>query len=299
MKAHVGFIGLGAMGMPMARRLAQAGHRLAVHDRDAARMRALEALGAESFDSPAALAGTASIVFTCLPDPDTVANVVLGPEGIGQGRAAQIVVDLSTTGPRMAAELGHKLAERDIGYLDVPVSGGRRGAQAGTLMLMVSGAPAHHERVAPLLHCLGTSKYCGPQPGLAQLLKVINNMMSVAALAVTSEAFALGVKAGLDAVLMLDVINGSSGRNSATEDKFPNAVLPRTFDFGFPVRLSIKDIGLCLSEADALGVPMPIGNTVRQLLFMTRAEFGADADFTHIASLYERWAGVHIGKDTE
>ena len=122
----------------------------------------------------------------------------------------------------------------------------------------------------------------------------IANLLAAAALVATSEAMAMGVKAGLDARVLIDIINASSGRNSATQDKFPRAILPRTFDFGFATALSYKDVRLCVEEAEAMGVPMVVGSAVRQMLAVTKARFGADSDFTHVAKLLEEWAGVEI-----
>ena len=129
---------------------------------------------------------------------------------------------------------------------------------------------------------------------LAQTAKLANNLLAATALVATSEVMAMGVKAGLDAKVLIDIINASSGRNSASQDKFPRAVLPRTFDFGFATGLSYKDVRLCVEEAEALGVPMVVGAAVREMLAITKARFGADSDFTFIAKVLEEWAGVEI-----
>jgi 3-hydroxyisobutyrate dehydrogenase-like beta-hydroxyacid dehydrogenase len=136
--------------------------------------------------------------------------------------------------------------------------------------------------------------YVGEKAGLAQTMKLVNNMLSVAALAITSEGMVMGVKAGLDPYTMLDVLNVSTGRNSATADKFPRAIVPRTFDFGFSTGLSMKDIRLCLQEADAMGVPMPVGSAVQQILSITNAMFGPQSDFTSMCKLIEQWAGAEV-----
>ena len=134
----------------------------------------------------------------------------------------------------------------------------------------------------------------GEKPGLAQIAKLANNLLAASALVVSSEAVAMGVKAGLDAKVLIDIINASSGRNSASQDKFPRAILPRTFDFGFATGLSYKDVRLCVEEAEAMGVPMVVGGAVREMLAVTRARFGAGSDFTYIATVLEEWAGVEI-----
>ena len=122
----------------------------------------------------------------------------------------------------------------------------------------------------------------------------VNNLLAAAALAVTSEDMVMGVKAGLDPQIMIDVINVSSGRNSAVQDKFPRAVLPRTFDFGFATGLSYKDVRLCVDEAESMGVPMVVGAAVRQMLAVTNAKFGPTSDFTSITRVVEEWAGVEV-----
>jgi 3-hydroxyisobutyrate dehydrogenase-like beta-hydroxyacid dehydrogenase len=204
------------------------------------------------------------------------------------------VIDLSTTGPGVATEVAARLAERQIGWVDAPVSGGVTGAKAGTLAVMVSCAKHSLAEAEPVLKVFGRLFHTGEKPGLAQTEKLANNLLAATALVATSEGRAMGVKAGLDARVLIDIINASSGRNSATQDKFPRAVLPGTFDFGFATGLSYKDVRLCVDEAEALGVPMVVGAAVREMLAITKARFGAESDFTFIAKVLEEWAGVEI-----
>ncbi len=294
-QSTLGFVGLGHMGAPMVRRLLQAGHAVHVHDRDAATLGEAARHGARPEATAAGVAQAAEIVFLCLPTPEIVRSVAL--DGLHGDRLA-IVADLSTTGPAMAVAVAAGLAARGVRLLDCPVSGGIAGAAAGTLSIMAAGPDSAYRAVAPLLRCFGTPHHVGPEAGQAQILKLVNNLLSAAALAVTAEGLAMGVKAGLDPRAMLAVINGGSGRNSATVAKFPDAVLTRRFDFGFPIGLAQKDIRLCLEQAERLGAPTPVGSAVRQVLAMTAATFGAEADFTSVARLYETWAGVTIG-DTQ
>jgi 3-hydroxyisobutyrate dehydrogenase-like beta-hydroxyacid dehydrogenase len=229
-----------------------------------------------------------------LPTPDIVQSVALGERGISSGTAARIVIDLSTSGPSMAATVARGLAERNMVSVDSPVSGGVAGAKAGTLAVMVSCPKGAYAEVEPVLKHLGKLFYTGDKPGLAQTAKLANNLLAAAALVVSSEALAMGVKAGLDPRVLIDIINAGSGRNSATQDKFPRSILPGTFDFGFATGLSYKDVRLCVDEAEALGVPMVVGAAVREMLAVTNARFGADSDFTSIARVIEEWAGVQI-----
>jgi 3-hydroxyisobutyrate dehydrogenase-like beta-hydroxyacid dehydrogenase len=291
----LGFVGVGRMGGPMANRLLDAGYRLCVYDVSDEATAPLVARGAELAASPAEVASTAETVFMSLPTPDVVREVALGSNGgVINGSKVRTVVDLSTTGPGVATEVAARLADRKIGWVDAPVSGGVTGAKAGTLAVMVSCPRPAYQELEPVLKVFGKLFHTGEKPGLAQTAKLANNLLAATAMVATSEAMAMGVKAGLDARVLIDIINASSGRNSATQDKFPRAILPRTFDFGFATGLSYKDVRLCVEEAEAMGVPMVVGGAVREMLAVTRAKFGAGSDFTYIAKLLEEWAGVEI-----
>jgi len=159
---------------------------------------------------------------------------------------------------------------------------------------MVSGKRELYDQLEDALGHFGKLFFVGEKAGQGQIMKLANNLLAAAAIVLSSEAIAMGVKAGLDPAQMLDVINSGSGRNSATQDKFPRAVLTRTFDFGFATGLSYKDVRLCIQEADSLGVPMLAGSIVLQMLGVTQAKFGADSDFTSVARVIEEWAGVEI-----
>jgi 3-hydroxyisobutyrate dehydrogenase-like beta-hydroxyacid dehydrogenase len=186
------------------------------------------------------------------------------------------VIDVSTTGPGVAGIIAKALAESGITYVDSPVSGGIAGAVKGTLAVMVACPKTTYDEVEPLLKNFGKTFYTGEKAGLAQTAKLANNLLAAAAMVISSEAIVMGVKAGLDPRVLIDIINAGSGRNSATQDKFPRAVLTRSFDFGFAT------------------VPMVAGAAVRQMLAVTQAKFGANSDFTSIARVVEEWAGVEI-----
>lgn len=289
-----GFIGIGRMGSHMARRLLEAGHTVTVFDTSADARGTLVAKGAQDAESAAQVADATKTVLLSLPTPDIVQAVALGAHGIRHGSVVERVVDCSTTGPQMARTVAAALAEHDIQYVDAPVSGGIAGARDGTLAVMASGPREAYDAVAPALASFGKLFYVGERAGQGQVMKLANNLLAAAALVLSSEAVVMGVKAGLDAQQMLDVINSGSGRNSATQDKFPRAVLTRSFDFGFATGLSYKDVRLCLQEADSLGVPMIAGSAILQMLGVTKARFGAESDFTSIAKVVEEWAGVEI-----
>jgi 3-hydroxyisobutyrate dehydrogenase-like beta-hydroxyacid dehydrogenase len=293
-KPTIGFIGTGRMGGPMAGRLLDAGYSLSVYDTQVEATKPLVARGARLAHSPAEVASASDIVLTSLPTPDIVKNVALGPNGISSGNRARIVIDLSTSGPGAAKLIAQEFGPRNMTLVDAPVSGGINGAVNGTLAVMVSCPKATLEVVEPILKNFGKLFYTGEKPGNAQTAKLANNLMAATALVITSEAMAMGVKGGVDAKVLIDIFNSSSGRNTATSDKFPRAVLPGTFDFGFATGLSYKDVRLCIDEAEAMGVPMVCGSVVRQMLAITIAKYGASSDFTSIAKVLEEWAGVEM-----
>src|ERR1700744_2039632 len=293
-KVELGFIGVARMGGPMSERLLAAGHSLTVFDTVAANVEALVKKGAKKASSAAEVASAADIVLMSLPTPDIVRNVALGENGVARGNRVRTLIDLSTTGPGVSNIVAKELTQRNISWVDSPVSGGVTGAAKGTLAVMVSCPKPVFEEIEPILKVFGKIFFTGEKPGLAQTAKLGNNLMAAAAPVITSEEVAMGVKGGLDARVLIDIINASSGRNSASQDKFPRAVLPGTFDFGFATGLSYKDVRLCIDEAEAMGVPMVCGAAVRQMLAITNAKFGASSDFTSIAKVLEDWAGVEM-----
>jgi 3-hydroxyisobutyrate dehydrogenase-like beta-hydroxyacid dehydrogenase len=294
MESVLGFVGVGRMGGPMASRLLDAGFPLVVYDTNAAAVEALTARGAKKASAAEEVASSADIVLMSLPTPQVVQAVSLGERGILNGSRLKTLIDLSTTGPSVAGVVAKAAGERGVAWVDSPVSGGVAGAVKGTLAVMVSCGNATFPLVEPVLKTFGKVFYVGEKPGLAQIAKLANNLLAASAIVLSSEALAMGVKAGLDAKVLIDIINAGSGRNSATQDKFPRSVLTRSFDFGFATGLSYKDVRLCIDEAEAMGVPMVAGAAVRQMLAITQAKFGADSDFTSIAKVVEEWAGVEI-----
>jgi 3-hydroxyisobutyrate dehydrogenase-like beta-hydroxyacid dehydrogenase len=290
----IGFIGVGRMGNHMARRLVEAGHKLVVYDTDAASLQRATATGAAAGSSPMDVASQADIVMASLPTPNVVKAVALGDKGVSSGRKAKIFIDLSTTGPQVAGEVAAALEEKGIVAVDAPVSGGPAGAEKGTLAVMVSGPQRLATELTPILSVIGKVFWVGERAGLGQTMKLCNNLLSATAITITSEALVMGAKAGLDPAVMLDVINAGSGRNTATADKFPRCVLPRKFDFGFATELLYKDVRLCLEEGERLGVPMIVGNAVRQLVGIAKAKLGGASDITQIVQPVEEWAGVEV-----
>ena len=292
----IGFIGLGNMGQPMARRLIEAGHKLIVYDTRNDAVAPLVALGAQLASSPADVADRVETVMASLPSLQISEKVATGEGGVIYGKRVKRFVDLSTTGSRVAAEIHAELAKKNIVQIDSPVSGGVGGATKGTLAVMVSGPKAEVDLVKDALAVFGKVFIIGEKPGMAQTMKLANNFLSATAMAATSEAVAMGVKAGLDAAVMIDVINAGSGRTTASDGKFPQAVLPRTFNYGFTTALMLKDVRLCVEEARGLDVPNHVMSAVLDQWELTNSEFGGDSDFTNIVKMIERRAGVAVGK---
>ncbi len=289
-KNQTGFVGVGVMGRPMARRLIEAGHSLIVYDRDEKAVAELVALGAHAAKSVRDVADHARIVFTSLPTPAVFRQVAIGEGGLIEGSALKILIDLSTVGSRTEKEVADGLLAKGIDTVDAPVSGGAAGASKGTLAIMAAGKPAALNEVRGLFEVLGKVFVVGEEPGQGQLLKLLNNMLSSTAFAITSEAFVAGMRGGLDPEVMMSVINAGSGKNGATLDKFPKQVLPRTFDFGFPIGSVCKDIGLAVEECQALGVPMWVGSVARQVWNYAAMQDGAKRDMTELVKYVEHWS---------
>jgi len=276
----------------MSAHLVKAGYDVLVFDISADAMAVAVSAGARAAASVREVCDQAAVVFTSLPSPKVFLDVMTGADGVIEGSAVRIAVDTSTVGPRATRAAAEALRARGIELVDAPVSGGAAGALKASLAVIVSGAEPAVETVMPLLSVFGKPTIVGAEPGQAQLLKLLNNMLSSTALAVTAEAYVAGVKGGLDPKLMLDVLNISSGRSAASQEKFVRQVLPRTFDFGFPIAGVCKDIGLAVDECEALGVPMWIGQQSRQLWNFAYRLGGGSRDMTEIVCLIEDWAGA-------
>ncbi len=294
-QAEVGFIGLGAMGGGIARRLAQAGIKLHVYDIDPSKTAAFAKWNVVVHSNPQSIADAVEVVFACLPDIEISKTVAYGAEGVIHGKKLKVYLETSTIGRRPVIDIAKTLSAKNISVLDCPVSGGPRGADDGTLAIMVAGDAAVIESVRGLLNLIGKKVFeIGPEPGMAQMMKLVNNIISASNMASAFEALVLGAKAGLDADLMVDVINASTGRNSATTDKVPKSVLPGTFDYGASTHTLHKDITLGLIEAEELKVPMWVANNTRQVWEFAMTQGGTDLDFTTLIQYYEKWAGVVV-----
>ena len=291
----IGFIGLGNMGFPMARRLVEAKHQLVVFDTRQDVLDRFVKLGAEAASSPRDVADRCETVMASLPSLQASLDVATGKGGVIEGKKIKRFVDLSTVGSQMAVRIYDLLKKANIVQIDSPVSGGVPGAEKGTLAVMVSGPHADYETIKPALEVIGKLFFIGEKPGAGQTMKLANNFLSATAMVATSEAVVMGVKSGLDPKVMIDVINSGSGMNTASRDKFPRSVLPRSFDYGFATGLMVKDVRLAIDEMKGLGLKMEVAEAVGRLWEVVIKDQGAESDFTTAIKPIERAAGVVVG----
>lgn len=290
----LGFIGLGKMGGPMARRLIGASYDVTVYDSNAEVMSLLLEAGAHPASSPLEVASSATVVFTCLPSLEAVRQVSLGESGLCHGKTIKTLIDCSTTGPEFARTLAGDLAKYQIRMLDAPVSGGVLRARDGELAVMISGEHGLFDELSAVFEPIGRTFYVGESSGQAQMMKLLNNHLSHVMMVGTYETFVLGVKAGLDPDMMVEVLNAGTARNHTTLYRMPRAILPRTFDFGANMEITYKDSCLVMEEADRLGVTMLVGNMANQLWRHGVYRGGAKRDSTTLITYLEEWAGVKV-----
>jgi 3-hydroxyisobutyrate dehydrogenase len=293
-RPHVGFIGLGVMGSRMAQTLARAGHALHVFDIDPEKTRAVAAAGATAAGSPSDVARKSDVVFTSLPWPATVKEVYLGADGVVEAaRPGTILVDTSTVDPETTRAVHAAAATRGVRYLDAPVSGGFREAENGTLVVIVGGDREAFDEARPVLDALGsTVHYAGPS-GAGNIVKLVNNVMSMGNMLVAAEVFVLGVKAGMDAKTLFEILRGSAGRSYHFEKRLPN-ILARNFAPGFTVDLARKDLGLAVDMARSHDVPVPATSLLHQLYNASSALGDGKNDFASIVKLFESWAQTEV-----
>lgn len=293
---HIGFIGLGNMGAPMAHNLLKAGHQLSVFDLNAAAVENLVGAGALPVDSPTAIAqGNAELIITMLPAAAHVKSVYLGENGlIAHSRAGVMLIDCSTIDPHSAREVAKAAAEHGNPMLDAPVSGGTGGAAAGTLTFMVGGSDADFDRAQPILAAMGKNiVHCGAA-GNGQVAKVANNMLLGISMIGVAEAMALGVALGMDAKTLAGVINTSSGRcwSSDTYNPFPgvldNVPASRGYSGGFGSDLMLKDMGLATEAAKQVRQPVILGALAQQLYQSFSAQGHGGLDFSAIINQYRK-----------
>jgi 3-hydroxyisobutyrate dehydrogenase-like beta-hydroxyacid dehydrogenase len=292
----IGFIGLGQIGGPMATRLLGPEVRLHVYDIDEDAMAALVSAGAVRAQSPRAVADAASIVFASLPSREVSEEVALGERGVIHGTAIKQYVETSTLGREAITGISVGLAESGIGCVDAPVTGGVPATKRGTLSIMVSGGEDHVRAVDPWLRKIGGKvTVLGPEPGQAQTMKLVCNLIVAGNLLVACEGLAMGAKAGIDPATMLELLNSGTARSVATSDMLPDPVLRRVFGFGARASIIDKDVSIGLSEANELGAAIPVIATAAEVWRRAGATDLAHEDFTAILKVVEAASATQVG----
>lgn len=286
---RIGFIGLGNMGAPMARHLVAGGYRVVAADADRATLeRFCGSAPCERARTLSDLGRSCRLVITMLPDGAAVRQVLLGEQGVAAGLVpGSVVLDMSSAEPLGTRELGRTLAAAGVSLVDAPVSGGVKRAVEGTLAIMAGGEPAAIARCRPVLAMLGQAFVSGAS-GSGHAVKALNNYLSAVALAATAEAMLAGESFGIESATMLEILNHSTGRNSATEQKYPAFVLPRSFNSGFALGLMAKDLRIALGLAESLGTPSALLTECAALWSHAERLLGFSADNTEIVKYLER-----------
>lgn len=295
MSEQIGFIGLGNMGVPMAGRLMEGGYALVVNDirQDAARP--LLARGATWAASPAEVAAAARTVITILPTSREVRDVLLGAKGLLEAlRPGSLVIEMTSADPSATRDLEREVAARGSALIDAPVSGGVRGAVEGSLAIMVGGDPTLLERARPVLARMGKNIFHAGPVGAGHAIKLVNNMCSGGILALTIEAVAVAARSGVDPTRAVEILQASSGRSNASDNKFPRFILNGAFDAGFAIRLMMKDLDGYGRLAQEAGVPSPVARAAAEVYRLAMARGMAEQDHTAIARIIEEWAGVSL-----
>ncbi len=294
---EAGYLGVGAMGQPMATKLLDGGHQLTILDVNPEAMRPLLDRQARQATTPKDLADQCEIVFISLPTLGAFRAVVFGANGLLQGNKLKILVNTCTVGVKFLREVEAAMTAKGVTIVDSPISGGPSGARTGTLSVMVSGDPAAVETVRPLLSLWGpTLTIAGDRPGAAQVLKLTNNILFAVSLAATSEAFVMGAKGGVDPEVMMQAISAGSGNNNAIQTVLPRAILTRDFNYGAAMHILMKDIDLAIEQGEELGVPMWLCQTARLLFRHAIFADSANADISTMFTFVERNAGFEMPK---
>ena len=288
----VGFIGTGSMGLPIALRLIAAGYALVVNDCNPAARKELEG-SAEIVPTARDVADRADVVFACLPTLQACRDVAFGPQGLHLGKRMQTYIHLGTTGAPLVQELVAALAPRWV--VDAPITGGAPKARSGNLTSIVSGDAGVLGGCRKLFDAYSSEVIeVSSQPGVAQTMKLVNNIVSATNLAIACEALLVGAKAGLDPAVMVKVLNSGSGQNSATLSKVPTNILTRRFDWGAALSIILKDSTHFLEEADMAGVPVGVARATFESFSRAAEQEGVEADMTTVLRQLERAAGFEM-----
>lgn len=292
MGRRIGFIGLGAMGEPMAASLMRAGHSVTTcaHRRREALER-LVAQGAVEASDPAAVAAACEVLITCVPDAPQVEEVLFGPRGAIEGaRAGMLAIDMSTISPIATRRFAERLAAKEVRFIDAPVSGGPVRARDGTLAIMVGADASDYEAAEPLLKAMGTPHHLGPV-GMGETVKLVNQIIIANVMIANVEGLVFAQRAGADLTAVRKVLASATASNYVLEQWLPKTWLAGTFDGGFALDLLRKDVAAALDAARATNYPMPATALAYQLYTNASAKGDGALDYSAIAKSYERIAG--------
>lgn len=297
---RVGFVGLGTMGGPMARRLVAAGYDTAVYDIVAERVNALEAVGARAARSPREVAAASDLVITMLPDSGDVLAALGGADGLSEGlRAGTVLVDMSTISPTVTREVAKQVESRGAAMVDAPVGRTSRHAEEGDLLIMIGGDEAVVARVEPVLAHFGHDRVrCGPI-GSGETMKLVNNLLTATIVAANAEALVLGVSAGLELSTILNVLRSTAASNTHLRVTYAEKALRRDFSPGFATRLAAKDLRLAVSLAAEQQLPVALGAAAWQMFNTACREGHGGDDYTSVLTVLERLAGLELKEQAE
>lgn len=296
---RVGFIGLGAMGRPMAKRLLASSHEIYIFDVLEEAVRELEGLGAQRCTTPLEVGKQTAATFMSLPNAGIVTRVVSGAEGILAGSATgHVIIDLSSVDPGCSRRMAELCRIQEIGYIDAPVSGGVAGAANGTLTIMAGGEKQILEKVSELLEVLGKTIHVG-DVGAGGAIKIVNNLLLGANMAALAEALVLGRKLGLKGSTMAEIIGQSSGKSYVFDAKLEKFILKNNFDPGFAIDLQHKDLGLALDAANEVGMPLPMTSMATQLFQTARAKGLGNRDMSAVIRIWEELMDVEVRQDDQ
>lgn len=290
----IGFIGLGIMGLPMARNLMRAGYELVVHNRSRASVQQLGSEGAKPAENPRSVAEESDVVITMLPDSPHVEEVFGGDDGLlGAASEGDLLIDMSTISPVVTMELARAASDAGVRMLDAPVSGGQHGAVSGELSIMVGGAEEDFARAEPIFRAMGRAVHVG-ESGTGQVVKACNQIIVAVVIEAVSEALVLGSKAGVDPAKVIDAVSAGLAGTKVMEAKRSN-FLEHDFEPGFRVELHHKDLGIALATARATGVALPVTAVVDQMLQTLQAKGRGERDHSALLTLIEEGAQHEIG----
>lgn len=296
-KPHIGFIGIGVMGAPMASNLARAGYALTLYDinTDASENLVKSIVGMQVAASPKALAQVSDVVITMLPSGKHVQEVTLGDSGLLEGlREGALLIDTSSAEPWLTAQTADTLHSRGIAMVDAPVSGAEPGAKAGELVFMVGGDQPSVERALPILNAMGKQIFHLGPIGCGHAMKCINNLVTAMTFMATMEGYTIGKQFGLDPEVMTDVLNVSTGMSWISQTHIKQRIISRTFDDAFKLKLMVKDIGIAMDLADKMNLPLPFCGLGHHLWKASDRHAGVDSSISKMASWVEYVTGVEI-----